>query len=181
MEWFGKLRDVVSSFSRQPNRPMAGLRNLGTQRLLPKIVFIEVNVTTTNNTTTNSTTDNSTTYGSRIQGDIIGSHIADSLNVVNRLQGASAGSKERELGTKLKNLHDLVSQLVTKLPADDAETASRDMKRFAEEVTSKKPRADQCQVSGKGLIEAAKTVAEMVGPITTAVRGIIALLIPGAA
>jgi len=89
-------------------------------------------------------------------------------------KAASAGTPE--LADKLKALSVQVAELAKKLPADQAEKASRDLETLTSEATSEEPRKEWFELSGKGLIEAAKTVAEMAAPVATAVKAVLALL-----
>ncbi len=68
------------------------------------------------------------------------------------------------------------SKLVTNFSPDEAEKVSRDLHTLASEATSKAPRKAWYELSGQGLIEAAKTVAAMAGPVTTAVKAVLSLL-----
>ena len=84
--------------------------------------------------------------------------------------------KREELKTALDALHAQVTELAGRLPpGPDQEAAARKLKQVTEEAAAPNPDKDMLKVTGKGLIEAAKTVAEMVGPVTKAVTGLLAL------
>jgi hypothetical protein len=51
----------------------------------------------------------------------------------------------------------------------------RPAKTLVTEAAKANPKKEQLSVSGKGLIEAAKTAAEMAGPIVTAVKAVLGL------
>jgi hypothetical protein len=69
-----------------------------------------------------------------------------------------------------------VGKLAAQLPPEEAEKVSRDLQTLTTEATSKSPRKAWYELSGKGLVDAAKTVAAMAGPITTAVKAVLSLL-----
>ena len=77
-----------------------------------------------------------------------------------------------------------VTQLVTgleKKAAEDPKTAETmeevagNFKTLAQQAAEPKPIKSVLQVTGQGLVDAAKTVAEMIGPVNAAVKGVLAL------
>jgi hypothetical protein len=68
-----------------------------------------------------------------------------------------------------------VGKLAEKLGPSEAQAAARDLETLVSEATVDKPRPSILRVTGEGLIEAAKTVAEMAGPISVAVQAIFGL------
>jgi GTPase len=83
--------------------------------------------------------------------------------------------------TKLKSateaLNRLAEQLAAKLPdVGDKEAVANKTQAIIREAAAKKPDADLLKVTGKGLIEAARTVAEMAKPIATAVGAVLGIL-----
>jgi hypothetical protein len=76
----------------------------------------------------------------------------------------------------LKDLTAKVAELAKQLPQDKAEVASKDLAALTSEAVSKEPRKPWYELSASGLVEAAKAVAEMAAPITTAVAAVLALL-----
>jgi hypothetical protein len=77
----------------------------------------------------------------------------------------------------LKELTAKVAELAKQLPPDKAEPVSKDLLALTSEAVSKEPRKAWYELSANGLLEAAKTVAEMTGPVTTAVKAVLALLV----
>ena len=67
--------------------------------------------------------------------------------------------------------------MVTKVPPDIQEKAAKHLDVLTKEATATKPDPDYFNVSANGLIEAAKTVAEMAATIATAVKAVLALLL----
>lgn len=103
-------------------------------------------------------------------------NVVTAQNIRDSFNKASGPGVAEELKEKLQALTIEVSNLITKLPADDAEKVSRDLHTLALEATSKAPRKAWYELSGQGLIEAAKTVAAMAGPVTMAVKAVLSLL-----
>ena len=86
-------------------------------------------------------------------------------------------AQDDKLKSALDELRKQVEALAKQTPDPQVqETAARKLKQITEEAASSKPDSDLLKVTGKGLIEAAKTVATMVGPVTTAVKGVLAIL-----
>jgi len=107
--------------------------------------------------------------GNVFHGDVIAAgYIKDSFN-------KAASTSKVELQQALTELTSQVASLVEKLDADQQRQTARKLKSLTEEATDEKPDTSALEFNGKGLIEAAKTVAEMVGPVTTAVKGALAL------
>jgi hypothetical protein len=126
------------------------------------------------------------------QGDIIGSTLINSpvTNVIakqiensfNTASGKLEGQDEKKKA--LAELHDTVQKLNetlaksapagTDVKAKQAEVGAN-FEVLSQQAAADKPLPGVMEVTGKGLIDAAKTVAEMVGPITIAVKGVLAL------
>jgi predicted transcriptional regulator len=120
-----------------------------------------------------NTDDHSTTYGTRIHGNVIvKGNMENALNTINNISESGAKS---DLGARLKDLHASINKLIPELSNEEAETVSRDLKNFAEEVTSARPRKSVFEMSAKSLREAAETVASMTEPVTKAVKAVIDL------
>jgi hypothetical protein len=94
--------------------------------------------------------------------------IQDSFNIASK-------TEDGKLQEALNKLSIEVAKLCEQLPEDDQQTASRRLKTMVEEATAKKPDKSVLSVSANGLLEAAKAVAAMVSPITTAVKGVLSL------
>lgn len=108
--------------------------------------------------------------GNTFNGDAIAAgYIKDSFN-------KASGAADNKLQDALTELTKTVAAMAQKLDTDQQRQATRKLKALAEEATDPKPDKSALEFNGKGLIEAAKTVAEMVGPVTTAVKGVLALL-----
>jgi len=111
-------------------------------------------------------------------GDIINSQIAGEIrdsfnNSFNKIRDSAVPGDVKQA---LEDLHARVQELTAKLEDENKEQVARDLDNFVEEATSKNPRKGFLEATGEGLIEAAKTVAEMAPSITTAVKAVIALL-----
>jgi hypothetical protein len=88
----------------------------------------------------------------------------------------AATTSDPELRRKLEELVAEVSQLIENL-ADDGtkEAVSHDLEAFVKNAKSTSPSSQLLNIKGAGLIEAAKTVAEMAGPIASTIRTILGL------
>ncbi len=71
------------------------------------------------------------------------------------------------LKANLEQLHALVAQLMEKLDRPKALEVKENLEVLAKEVTKPEPRKKWYELSKDGLIEAAKTVKELAGPITS--------------
>lgn len=108
-----------------------------------------------------------------ITGDF---NVVTAQNIRDSFNKASTPGISNALKEKLQALTVEVSKLAAQLPPEEAEKASLDLQTLTNEATSKSPRKAWYELSGQGLIEAAKTVAAMSGPITTAVKAVLSLL-----
>ena len=107
--------------------------------------------------------------GNVFHGDAIAAgYIKDSFN-------KAASTSNYELQQALTEVTMQIASLGEKLDADQQRQVTRKLKALADEATDKSPDKSTLEFNGKGLIEAAKTVAEMVGPVTVAVKGVLAL------
>lgn len=104
--------------------------------------------------------------------------IVTASNIQNSYNKAASADVRAELKQKLLELSRHVAELAKRLPEDKAENVSNDLQSLTSEAVSKSPRRGIFENSSNGLIKAAETVAEMAGPITIAVRAVIALLFP---
>jgi len=85
--------------------------------------------------------------------------------------------QNQPLKEALADLNGLARQLAQKTPdPGDRENVVNNTEAFAKAAAAAKPDRTMLQITGKGLIEAAKTVAEMAAPITTAVTAVLGLL-----
>ncbi|TDF84396.1 hypothetical protein [Pseudomonas sp. H9] len=94
-------------------------------------------------------------------------------NSFNKVQASQASSDLKEA---LKEAITQVVELAKKLPQEQAQTVLKDLDAFTGEATSAKPRKAWYELSAKGILDAAKTVAALAGPVTTAVTAVLALL-----
>ncbi len=80
------------------------------------------------------------------------------------------GAEDAHLKTALTELKSVTERMVGQIP-DPAkqQSVANKLETLTKEATSKEPDHDMLQVTGKGLIEAAKTVGEMAAPIAKAV------------
>lgn len=164
MDWKSWVTDAFGSFGKQPERSLKSFKPEAVDHVRPN-VYIQVVINMNQD-------DHSTTYGTRIQGDVvIEGNVTDAFNTINNIGTAPA---QQDLAARLKKLHEEAKQLIKALPADEAEQVSRDLKALVDETTSKKPRREWYEVSAKGLLEAAKSVASMTTPITAAVTAVLA-------
>ncbi|GJH28157.1 hypothetical protein [Caballeronia novacaledonica] len=94
-----------------------------------------------------------------------------------RISYISAGEAENtDVRTALENLVKEVTKLVERLEDDGQKSAaSSQLKMLVEEAKKPSPDRWSLDVSSKGLIDAAKTVAELAVPVTTAVKAVLAL------
>jgi len=110
-----------------------------------------------------------------VQGGVqVNQLVAQSItNALNRVQQSEAPD---DLKARLTELNALVAQLVKKAQPEVQEKAAKNLETLTKEATSKAPDRAWYELSASGLLDAAKTVAEMAAPITTAVKAVLALL-----
>jgi hypothetical protein len=134
---------------------------------------------------------NTATVINNIQGNVMNTNIqlgnvsvtgdfnlVTATNIQNSFNKAANAGVDAELKEKLKAVAVEVANLAKKLPPEDAEKVSKDLETLTSEAVSKKPRKEWYELSAKGIVEAAKTVAELAAPVTTAVKAVLALLAP---
>lgn len=98
-------------------------------------------------------------------------------NVINNsFNKVQASQISTELKSALNEVTDLVSKLAKQLPQAQAKRVAKDLDTLTTEATSDTPRKEWYELSAKGILDAAKTVAAMAGPVTTAVTAVLALL-----
>lgn len=105
-------------------------------------------------------------------------NLVTAKNIENSFNKGQAANVSDDLKACLQTLAVEVAKLAKQLPPDAAESASKDLASLTSEAVSSKPREAWYQLSANGLLEAAKTIAEMTGPVTTAVKAVLALLAP---
>ena len=98
-------------------------------------------------------------------------------NNINIAKGAAARASNAGMANALQELISTTAQLLSLLPDEATKrNASDALRKVAEEASAPQPNRKQVQLSAKGLTEAAKAVAEMAGPISVAVKAVLALL-----
>ncbi len=108
-----------------------------------------------------------------VSGDF---NLVTAKNIRNSFNKAAGADISDELKEKLKALTIEVTNLAKQLPPETAEAVTKDLEVLTNEATSQQPRKAWYELSASGLIEAAKTVAEMAAPVSTAVAAVLALL-----
>lgn len=103
-------------------------------------------------------------------------NVVTAQNIQNSFNKAADAQVPDPLKAALKELSVKVAELAKELPKDQAELASKDLSTLTTEAVSKEPRKRWYELSAEGLLDAAKTVAAMTGPITAAVGAVLALL-----
>ena len=97
-------------------------------------------------------------------------------NIQNSFNKAAGADVQAPLKEALKELTAKVAELAKQLAPDKAEAVSKDLATLTSEAVSKEPRKPWYELSASGLLEAAKTVGEMTGPVTAAVKAVLSLL-----
>jgi hypothetical protein len=103
-------------------------------------------------------------------------NLVTAQNIQNSFNKAAGADVQAPLKDALKALTTQVAELARQLAPDQAETVSKDLAALTSEAVSKDPRKPWYELSATGLLDAAKTVAQMTGPVTTAVKAVLALL-----
>lgn len=108
--------------------------------------------------------------GTIVTGTAIGSTFASTEHAI-------GAAPESELKTALASLQALVVQLADRLPdPEDKEQVANHADALAKTALAAKPNRSMLEVTGKGLVDAAKAVAEMAAPIATAVGAVLGIL-----
>lgn len=108
----------------------------------------------------------------KISGDfVVANTIQNSFNKI------SSSEVSEDLKAKFKELSEVVAEMSNHLPQDKARTAARDIEILTNEALSEHPRREWYELSAKGLIEAAKTVAQFTTTVTNAVKAVLALIV----
>lgn len=109
------------------------------------------------------------------EGNTFNGSVNAGINIKNSYQSSEKAHTE-ELQELLKELTIHFSKLCeTMKDQKDQDAATRKLETFVKEAASSKPEPDMLKVTGNGLIEAAKTVAEMAGPIISVVTKVAGL------
>ena len=105
-------------------------------------------------------------------------NLVTAANITNSFNKAAAAEAKPELKEKLKDLSIQAAELARQLPEERAEQVSNDLHTLTSEALAKAPRKSMLDISAKGLIEAAGTLAKMAAPVTVAVKAVLGLLVP---
>ena len=109
-----------------------------------------------------------------------GATFSGDVRTAQRIEHTLATAREEPRPDAKARLEELVLQvgkLVEALEADrDKQLVTRSLETLVEEARSDNPKRKWYEVSGEGIIEAAKAVASLTGPVTAAVKGVLALL-----
>ncbi len=162
MELGERIKRAIEAFRREPEKSLASFK---AQPVSTVVVnnFIE-NVTVK--------IDNSTTYGTRIEGDVkIKGAVTDAFNTINNIDTSTP--EKQQLQYLLKVLHGEAGKLIEAMPEKPlAEKAARHLRNLTEEASAEAPDRSLFDISADGLLAAAKTVASLAGPVTTAVKAV---------
>ena len=91
----------------------------------------------------------------------------------------AAAKAPNDIDQRLHEVVRLATHLIESIESPEAQNdVSTQLKSFAEEAKKERPSRWMLDISSKGLIEAAKTVAALTGPIITAVRAVMDLVPP---
>jgi hypothetical protein len=93
--------------------------------------------------------------------------------ITNNVQGIAGHD---DLKTALFELTALVGQLRESLPSDQRSEVEEDLSVLVEQAGKHKPRREWYELSAKGLVEAAKAVADLSAPIAQSVKTVLDLL-----
>ncbi|HUC86270.1 MAG TPA: hypothetical protein VL970_13820, partial [Candidatus Acidoferrales bacterium] len=106
----------------------------------------------------------------------IGRNARLSVTLQESLAKVEAVKDQPDLQQALKDLCAQVAELTKRLPPERQDTVARDLNTFVTETTSAQPRKAWYDISGAGLIEAAKAVVEFAGPVAKSVKLVMGLL-----
>lgn len=99
---------------------------------------------------------------------------ADTIN--NSFNKIAKSDAPDELKQHLQKLNEAVKEMIQRLPETQQKQAAQDLQTLTDEALSKEPRRKWYELSAEGLIEAAKTVGEIAGPVITAAQAVLAFL-----
>ncbi len=107
----------------------------------------------------------------QVSGNVV---VADSIK--NSFNAAAQSNAPDELKTLLKELTTRVGEMTKAMPAEAAKETGENLEALVNESIKEKPRQKWYQLSGEGLIEAAKAVGDIGKPVVETVMKILALL-----
>jgi hypothetical protein len=138
-----------------------------TQAQIVTIIDVET-INMTNKTTKVILGDNAT-----ISGPF---NVVTAETIQNSFNAVAKSNVSDDLKKRLQELTVQVTELAKQMPPEQAESVARDLESLTKEATAKAPRKKWYDLSAEGLIDAAKAVAGMAAPVTTAVKAVLALL-----
>lgn len=109
-----------------------------------------------------------------VSGDF---NVVTAKNIRESFNKASESDANENLKAKLQELSVQVAKLAAELSPEQAEAVSRDLQALTNEATAKEPRKQWYELSAQGLMDAAKAVAGMAGPVGAAVKAVLALIV----
>lgn len=119
------------------------------------------------------------TFSGTFYGTVIGKQVATTItNSLERFD-RSPNADNEELKQAIVQLHAQVKDLVARMAetgAGDPEEVANQLDAFTTQASNKKPLKDVLKSTANGLVEAAKTVAEIAQPIATTVGIVLKLL-----
>jgi hypothetical protein len=114
--------------------------------------------------------DRSIHIGGNVSGQV-GQALTNCTNIIQEI-----GQDRAELRAALEELQKRAAPVLKELPPAKAEEAAANLEDFTKEAAKEKPRKPFLAVTGAGLVDAAKTVAKMSGPIIEVVDKLKGLL-----
>ena len=123
--------------------------------------------------------DQSVTHGHKVQmgnsnlfhgNFVIGTTIQDSFNQI------AQSNADEDIKQKLELLCSQVQELIKTLPVEKQKEVTQDLSSFVAETTKETPRRKWYELSGEGLMEAAKACAGLTSPVIATVKDILAFL-----
>jgi hypothetical protein len=111
--------------------------------------------------------------GNVFHGDV---NVVAAKTIQDSFNRLAASNASPDLRAALEALHKTVAELGPRLPAAQQTQVAKDLETLSSEATSEAPRRAWYELSGKGLVEAAKAVGEFAAPVATAVGKVLALL-----
>lgn len=113
--------------------------------------------------------------GGTFHGPVI--NVVDAQRIENSFNSFAKSNPEEDLKSAVEKLHQDVAQLIEATASDEAkDKVVSDLESFAQETAKSKPNETVLAATARGLIAAAKTVGEMVEPVTNAVKGVLGIL-----
>lgn len=101
-----------------------------------------------------------------------GSMVGSSLTI----QAYSKPGAESDLQEEIEKLSVLVKQLIKNVSEQQAEQLFHDLDTLITEATSKQPRKKWYELSAEGILDAAKSSAELIEPISSVIKKLLEIL-----